>query len=112
MRRFLLLVAGLAACGGPGSGARSEKPQPTPRAAPAGNRLNVLLVTIDTLRADHLGAYGYRRATSPNLDALARRGVLFEQAYSYWPKTRGSFVALMTGRPAAPRAATARRTRC
>ena len=101
MRRFLLLVAGLAACGGPGSGARSEKPQPTPRAAPAGNRLNVLLVTIDTLRADHLGAYGYRRATSPNLDALARRGVLFEQAYSYWPKTRGSFVALMTGRLAA-----------
>jgi arylsulfatase len=60
--------------------------------------VSVLLVTIDTLRADHLGAYGYRRPTSPRLDALARRGVLFEQAYTYWPKTRGSFVAMMTGR--------------
>jgi arylsulfatase A-like enzyme len=64
----------------------------------AGNRLNVLLITIDTLRADHLGAYGYRRPTSPRLDALARRGVVFDQAYTYWPKTRGSFVGLMTGR--------------
>jgi arylsulfatase len=64
----------------------------------AGNRLNVLLVTIDTLRADHLGTYGYRHRTSPRIDALARRGVVFEQAYTYWPKTRGSFVAIMTGR--------------
>jgi arylsulfatase A-like enzyme len=63
-----------------------------------GNRTNVLLVTIDTLRADHLGAYAYRRATSPRIDALARRGVVFDQAYTYWPKTRGSFVAIMTGR--------------
>jgi hypothetical protein len=36
---------------------------------------NILLVTIDTLRADHLGCYGYSRATSPNLDALAAAGV-------------------------------------
>jgi arylsulfatase A-like enzyme len=64
----------------------------------AGNRLNVLLITIDTLRADHMGAYGYRRPTSPRLDALARRGVVFDQAYTYWPKTRGSFVGIMTGR--------------
>jgi len=56
------------------------------------------LITIDTLRADHLGAYGYRRKTSPHMDALAQRGTLFEEAYTYWPKTRGSFVALMTGR--------------
>jgi arylsulfatase A-like enzyme len=74
-------------------------PAPTPRPAPsAGTRLNVLLVTIDTLRADHLGLYGYARATSPRLDAFARRAVTFEQAYTYWPKTRGSFVALMSGR--------------
>jgi arylsulfatase len=58
----------------------------------------VLLVTVDTLRADHLGAYGYRRATSPRIDALARRGATFDQAYTYWPKTRGSFVAMLTGR--------------
>ncbi len=60
----------------------------------------MLLITIDTLRADHLGLYGYRRATSPHLDAFARRAVVFEQAYTYWPKTRGSFVALLTGRMA------------
>ena len=78
---------------------------PGPRSAPgtspaAGNRLNVLLITIDTLRADHLGTYGYARKTSPRIDALARAGAVFEQAYTYWPKTRGSFVALLTGRRA------------
>ena len=101
MRRVSLALAAalLAAC--PQSGARQPSPTPKPRQSAAGNRLNVLLVTIDTLRADHLGAYGHRRATSPNIDALARRGVTFEQAYSYWPKTRGSFVALLTGRLAA-----------
>ena len=40
-------------------------------------RPNILLITIDTLRADHLGAYGYARPTSPNIDRLARGGVLF-----------------------------------
>ena len=39
-----------------------------------------------------------RRTTSPHIDALAQRGTLFEQAYTYWPKTRGSFVAMLTGR--------------
>jgi arylsulfatase len=87
---FLALF--LLACPGP-------KKTPGPSPAP-GNRLSVLLITIDTLRADHLGAYGYTRNTSPRLDALARRGALFEQAYTYWPKTRGSFVALLTGKRA------------
>jgi len=101
VRRALLLLAalGLAACPAPAS--RSGKAAAGARSAGAGNRLNVLLVTIDTLRADHLGAYGYARATSPKIDALVSRGVLFEQAYTYWPKTRGSFVALLTGRLAA-----------
>jgi arylsulfatase A-like enzyme len=66
--------------------------------ARAGNRLNVLLVTIDTLRPDHMGVYGYARDTTPHMDALARGGVVFDEAYTYWPKTRGSFVAIMTGR--------------
>lgn len=57
---------------------------------------NVLLVSIDTLRADHLSCYGYERATSPNIDALAKSGVLFEQAYSHSPKTAISHMALMT----------------
>ena len=62
--------------------------------------MSVLLITIDTMRADHLGAYGYRRNTSPRMDAIAREGVVFDQAYTYWPKTRGSFVAMLTGRRA------------
>jgi choline-sulfatase len=71
---------------------------PTAAAVAAGNPLNVVLITIDTLRPDHLGAYGYRRPTSPRIDALAARGALFERAYTFWPKTRGSFVMMMTGR--------------
>ena len=51
-------------------------------AAPAERGTNVLLVTLDTTRADRLGCYGYPRPTSPNIDALAERGVLFEQALS------------------------------
>jgi len=77
-----------------------EAPQPTPSSAPsaAGSGASFLLVTIDTLRADHLGMYGYRRPTSPHMDALAAEGTVFDQAYTYWPKTRGSFVMMMTGR--------------
>ena len=58
--------------------------------------INVLLITVDTLRADHLSAYGYPRQTSPAIDALAARGVAFEKAFTYWPKTRGSFASLFT----------------
>jgi arylsulfatase A-like enzyme len=66
--------------------------------APPGNRWNVVLLTIDTLRADHMGTYGYGRDTSPRMDAIGRAGTVFERAYTFWPKTRGSFVALLTGR--------------
>ncbi len=76
---------------------RQEDPA-SPKPTHAGSGLSILLITIDTLRADHLGAYGYRRPTSKHLDALAARGAVFEQAYTYWPKTRGSFAMLMTGR--------------
>jgi len=68
-----------------------------PRDAAAPRR-NVILLTIDTVRADHLGAYGYPRPTSPNLDALAARGALFEWAISPSPITRRAIPALMTGR--------------
>ncbi len=62
-------------------------------------RPNVVLFVIDTLRADRLGAYGYERfATSPNIDALAAQGVLFEQAYACAPWTLPSVSSLMTGR--------------
>ena len=73
MRRALLLLAALALGGCPAPASRSDKAHAGARGA--GNRLNVLLLTIDTLRADHLGAYGYERATSPRIDALASRPV-------------------------------------
>ncbi|HET7293690.1 MAG TPA: sulfatase [Vicinamibacteria bacterium] len=54
-------------------------------------------MTIDTLRADHLGCYGYPRGTSPFLDGLARRGVLFERAYSSCSHTGPAHASLFTG---------------
>ena len=66
-------------------------------AAPA-ERPNVLLVTIDTLRADHLGCYGRQGAATPTLDALARRGVRFETAVAHVPLTGPSHASILTGR--------------
>lgn len=61
-------------------------------------RPDVVLVTIDSLRADHVGAYGYARPTTPNLDRLARRGLRFERAYTQAPHTSFSIASLLTGR--------------
>jgi arylsulfatase A-like enzyme/tetratricopeptide (TPR) repeat protein len=58
---------------------------------------NVILITLDTTRADHLGCYGDRDARTPNLDALARAGVLFEQAASPAPLTLPAHSSIMTG---------------
>lgn len=58
--------------------------------------MNVLLVTIDSLRADHVGAYGYGRETTPSLNALARDGVVFENAFAHACSTRPSFPAILT----------------
>jgi arylsulfatase A-like enzyme/tetratricopeptide (TPR) repeat protein len=58
---------------------------------------NVLLVTIDTLRPDHLGAYGYREGRTPRLDALAREGVVFDDVTSQVPVTLPSHASLLTG---------------
>jgi arylsulfatase A-like enzyme len=57
----------------------------------------VLLVSIDTLRADHLGCYGYARPTSPALDALAAEGTLFEEAMTPAPWTLPAHASLLTG---------------
>ena len=69
-------------------GACSTEPQP---------HVSVIVVVVDTLRADHLGAYGYDRATSPNLDRWAKKGRLFEHAHSTAPWTLPSFGSLYTG---------------
>jgi arylsulfatase len=59
---------------------------------------SIVLVTIDTLRADHLGCYGSPRATSPHIDALARGGLLFERATTTLPRTTQAVGSLLTGR--------------
>jgi arylsulfatase A-like enzyme len=69
---------------------------PVPPEIPAD--ANVVLITIDTLRADHVGAYGYGRATTPALDALAAEGTLFENGWAHAPSTRYSVPAILTGR--------------
>ncbi|HET8947599.1 MAG TPA: sulfatase, partial [Candidatus Polarisedimenticolia bacterium] len=76
---LLLLLAGAAACRG-------------------GPRPSVVLITVDTLRSDHLGCYGYARATSPHLDALARQGLLFERAMTTLPRTTQGVASILTGR--------------
>ena len=84
----LLLLALTTACG--------REPQP-PAPQPTTAR-NLLLITIDTLRADRVGAYGYADAKTPAIDALARRGGRFERAYSVAPITLTAHASLMTGR--------------
>ena len=59
---------------------------------------NLVLITIDALRADHLGAYGYQRPVSPVFDAYAERGVLFEEAFSQDSGTGPSLWSLMVGK--------------
>lgn len=59
--------------------------------------VNVVLVTIDTLRSDHLHCYGYEDVKTPTLDALAKRGVLFEQAVAQAPLTAPSHASIFTG---------------
>ena len=78
----LLALALLAVC------SRETRPKPQ----------HVLLILVDTLRADHLGVYGYERPTSPVIDKLAGEGVRFERAISQSSWTNPSVVSLMTGR--------------
>lgn len=59
---------------------------------------NVVVIVVDTLRADHLSAYGYARNTSPNIDRIAKQGVLFENAISASSWTLPSHASLLTGR--------------
>jgi Flp pilus assembly protein TadD len=60
-------------------------------------RAPIILISIDTLRSDHLPAYGYKAVETPTLDALASDGVLFEQAWSHCPMTLPSHVSMLTG---------------
>ncbi len=65
--------------------------------SPEGPR-RIVVVGIDTLRVDHLGTHGYKKATSPGMDLLAEQSVVFDRAYSPAPRTRPSFRTATTGR--------------
>jgi len=85
--RALLLIS-LALAGGCG------------RAGPAFERFPgapVILISVDTLRADHLPAYGYTKVETPGIDALQRDSILFENAYSHCPLTLPSHLSMLTG---------------
>jgi choline-sulfatase len=71
---------------------------PSPPPAPPPQARHLVLITIDTLRADRVGAYGYAPARTPRIDALASHGARFEQAFSTAPITLTSHASLMTGR--------------
>ena len=61
---------------------------------------NAILISLDTLRADHLGCYGYHRETSPHIDALAREGILFDRAIAQATSTLPSHRSLFQSKPA------------
>jgi arylsulfatase A-like enzyme/Flp pilus assembly protein TadD len=81
-RRWFVVVALLLAC---------------PALFAGSGPVNVVLITIDTLRADHLGCYGDKSAQTPNIDSLAREGVRFSNAYTPVPITLPSHSSIMTG---------------
>ncbi|MGN6182518.1 MAG: sulfatase-like hydrolase/transferase [Thermoanaerobaculia bacterium] len=60
-------------------------------------RTPVIIISIDTLRSDHLPAYGYRGVSTPAIDALAREAIVFERAYSHSPLTLPSHATILTG---------------
>ena len=80
--------------------AKDRPKKSTASPLPAGPRTpdaSVLLITVDALRADHMGTYGYSRKTTPNLDRWARGATVFERAYCQVPHTSFSLTSLMTG---------------
>jgi glucan phosphoethanolaminetransferase (alkaline phosphatase superfamily) len=73
------------------------------RKCPGAGVRHVILISLDTLRADHLSAYGYGKRTSPRIDALAAAGVRFETAIANSPETLMSHASLFTSLlPSAP----------
>ena len=68
-----------------------------PATRPARHR-NVVLISLDTLRADRVGVYGSYRPTTPTIDAWAAKSVVFDETWSVWPETSGSHMSLFTSR--------------
>lgn len=89
-RRGAVAVAGLAAALALAPGCRSREVATWPDSS-------VVLISVDTLRADHLALYGYEQGSTPHLDVLGREGIVFESAYSHCPLTLPSHASMLTG---------------
>src|SRR5438270_11685613 len=92
LKLCLIVIVLLAGCH-----SRPETVHSAPDQMPRLRPLNVVVVTVDTLRADHLRCYGYPDIETPALDGLARRGVLFENAVAQTPLTPPSHASIFTG---------------
>jgi len=79
-------------------GDRLKERREAGRPLPPANSPNVLLVVLDTVRADHLSLYGYERPTTPNLERIAKRGIRFDHARATAPWTLPSHASMFTGR--------------
>ncbi len=90
---LVLALSVIAHAPGAGRGEGAGEAANTARGKP-----NLVLILVDTLRADHLGTYGYERPTSPRIDALANEGIRFERAISQAAWTKPSVASLFTGR--------------
>ena len=91
LRSLSMLLPALA-CGAP------EEPESAAATAAAAGPLNIVVITLDTVRADALSAYGQKLPTSPRMDAMAAEGVLFEQAVTSAPSTLTAHASLFTGK--------------
>lgn len=87
---WVFVLAGCAADPGPTVPDKPETREPPP---------NIVLIVLDTVRADHVSAYGYVRPTTPHIDALARHGVRYAHAVSTAPWTLPSHASMFTGLP-------------
>jgi arylsulfatase A-like enzyme len=93
-----LVLAANSLVAGSSPSAAGEDPATSIATAPVADGYNVILISIDSLRSDHVGAYGYKRDTSPTIDALAADGVMFAKNSSTSAWTLPAHMSLITGR--------------
>jgi arylsulfatase A-like enzyme len=91
-RMFARIFVGIVMLGSAAWGQTSAQTR-----VPRNSSPDVFLITIDTLRADHVGCYGYKQVETPALDALAADGVRFSEAFTHSPITNTSHVTILTG---------------
>ena len=89
---WMVILAGIAASVS-GLAVDARAADDAPRTA---ERPNIILISLDTVRPDHLGCYGYQRKTSANIDRIAKEGVVFTQAFSQACTTFPSHLAIFT----------------